>query len=204
MISYSKEMGYGFDRAVDLLLNLLADLPDDFVDQLHDIERENTMSTELKIKITSLAAEAAIIRRHERRIAKARARRGLSKGTDPTWSSIQSHRRGVVRREARHSLLAQAFLRDRQYHCVEGFCWTEPDLRKVEDMAKRFAPGMDDFAQRWSVWVANAKAHLKAAAAVRRDHAGIQHAIRRARVPLTAEQRAARKAMWQRDNALTY
>ena len=199
MTSYRDEMREGIRQ----FLNMLADLPDDFVDQIHDIEREKTMSTQLKIKIMSLSAEAVIIRRHERKLAKVLARKGKAKGTDATWSSIQSHRRHEVRWEQRHSLLAYAFLRGKSYADVEKFCWADPDLKKVEEMAKRFAPGMEDFAQRWGAWEQDAKAHLKTLSGWRgkRDRrAGEIHLRRLSRVPLTAEQRAARKARWVDDS----
>lgn len=181
--------------ALDVLA-LLEVLPDDAIIRSEDIERGKTMSTQLKIKILSLAAEAAIIRRQERKIAKAMAHKGRPKGLHPTWNSIQSHRRGVVRREQRHSLLAYAFLKGQQYHLVEAFCWTSPDLKKVEEMARRFEPEMEDFAQRWSAWEQNAKAQLKAAAEVRQISAKARHANRMARVPATPEQRAERKRSW--------
>lgn len=187
------------DSLIQSFINLLAALPDDFVDQFADIEREKTMSTELKIKIASLAAEAAIIRRHERRIAKARARRGLSKGTDPTWSSIQSHRRHEVRWEARHALLAQAFLKGRSLADIEPFSWHSPRLSKVMEIAARFAPGMDDFGQRWTAWQADAKKHLAILGGwkgERDKRAGEICQKRLARVPLTDEQRAARARDW--------
>ena len=190
------------DSLIQSFINLLAALPDDFVDQFADIEREKTMSTQLKIKIASLAAEAAIIRRHERRIAKARARRGLPKGTDATWSSLQSHRRHEVRWEARHALLAQAFLKGRSYDDIELFSWHDPDLKKVGEMAKRFAPGVEDLAQRWSAWEADAKTHLKMLGGWRgmRDmKAGMIRQKRLARVPLTDAQRAARRVAWVRN-----
>lgn len=56
----------------------------------------------------------------------------------PMWASLNGHRRGVVRREARHSLLAYGFLRGRAYRAVENKCHEGPDWSKVEDIAVRF------------------------------------------------------------------
>lgn len=177
----------------------IAARPDDFVTSFDFIEREKTMSTQLKIKILSLSAEAVIIRRQEHKLAKVLARKGKAKGTDATWWDIQSHRRLVVRDEQRHSLLAYAFLRGKSYESIEPFSWDSPRLKKVEEMAKRFAPEMEDFAQRWSAWEQAAKAHLKTLEGwrgLRDKRAGEIHQKRLARVPLTDAQRAERKRDW--------
>ena len=58
----------------------IAARPDDFVTSFDFIEREKTMSTQLKIKILSLSAEAVIIRRQEHKLAKVLARKGKAKG----------------------------------------------------------------------------------------------------------------------------
>lgn len=73
-------------------------------------------SVELKIKRKQLASEARDIRTEER---KAKANRG---GSSSEFRSLQNHRKGPVRREARYSHLAHAFLRDREYRSVERSC----------------------------------------------------------------------------------
>lgn len=71
------------------------------------------MSLELKIKAKSLADEARTIRLEERRLKKAR------QGNSPQFQSIYLHRIGVVRREARATHLARAFLAGTPYRAVE-------------------------------------------------------------------------------------
>lgn len=122
------------------------------------IEPENQAmkNVELKVKVASLAAEAIIIRRLQARIARAASRRGVAKGLSPDWVSLQEHRRGVIRHEARHSHLAYGFLRGTPYAKIEAKCWTKPDWAKVEAMAKRFAKDMDErtLKQRFAEWKA--------------------------------------------------
>lgn len=145
------------------------------------------MKTHLKIKIVTLAAEAKIIRREEKKWRKPSfkqykkdVRAALKAGgwpapvihntsfasTDddmsvfpdfvkdampnpkhynkpstpphPMWHSLNGHRRGVVRSEARHSLLAYGFLRGRPYRVIENKCHEAPDWHRVEDLAVRF------------------------------------------------------------------
>jgi hypothetical protein len=86
------------------------------------------MRTEhLKIKIKTLAAEAAIIRHAERRAP-----------TPERRSSLIEHRRGIVRNEQRHSLLAYGFLRGRPYSAMEKTCHQPPQWGKVKTMIERF------------------------------------------------------------------
>ena len=92
----------------------------------------------LKVKIKSLAAEAKIIRREERLVLE-KIRRGW---TDRVWAfdTLQSHRKGVVRTEARASHLAYAFIRGKAYRTVEATvrAGNEPDWEKVTDLVWRF------------------------------------------------------------------
>jgi len=69
------------------------------------------MSIELKIKIKHLAEEARIIRKEEK---KAKERRDY-----PTLDKLHHHRIFVVRRAARETQLAYAFLRGRDYLTTE-------------------------------------------------------------------------------------
>ena len=68
------------------------------------------MKTHLKMKICSLAAEAQIIRREEKKWPGKHAMR----------QSLRDHRLDVVRKETRCSLLAYGFLRGRLYKQVEN------------------------------------------------------------------------------------
>ena len=98
----------------------------------------------LKIKIKSLAAEAAIIRHAERK-ARRRVDWVKAHGSDNDLfdaryarESLSDHRRGVVRSEARHSLLAYGFLRGRAYSSMETVTHTPPDWARVKDLVGRF------------------------------------------------------------------
>lgn len=100
------------------------------------------MSVFLKVKVKSLAAEARIIRREEHRWP----------GDSPTRASLQGHRRNDVRREARHSYLALAYLRGRAYREVEQTCHRDPDWEAVARMIKKYGPprhntGFDEWKQ---------------------------------------------------------
>lgn len=93
--------------------------------------------TYLKIKIKSLAAEAAIIKLEERRW-KARPRQ-KGEAPHPLYFGLREHRIGVVRRESRAALLAYGFLRGRAYATIEPAGSTPPDWKKVSEIAARFA-----------------------------------------------------------------
>lgn len=101
------------------------------------------MKVYLKVKIKSLAAEAHIIRREEKR-HRGEVRAGL-----------HFHRIGPVRNEARATLLAYGFLRGRPLALIEpkrgkmaGWMW-----EKVEAMVKKYGDGdQRDRMQRFSEW----------------------------------------------------
>ncbi len=84
------------------------------------------MSVFLKVKIKSLASEARIIR-HEERKSRGQLRNDLT-----------AHRKGIVRREARHTLLAYGYLRGRPYRVLEQTCHRQPDWTAVERMVKKY------------------------------------------------------------------
>lgn len=86
----------------------------------------------LKVKVKSLATEAAIIRLEERR----------SKGV--LRNSLCEHRRGIVRHEGRHAQLAYGYLRGRSYEQVEPGCKKPFDVAKVKSMVERFGATWDD------------------------------------------------------------
>jgi len=83
----------------------------------------------LKIKIKSLAAEAVIIRQEER------------KTSGDTRTSLHLHRTFDVRREARASLLAYAFLRSKPLDIVERPKSRKVNWPDVHRIAKRFDNG---------------------------------------------------------------
>lgn len=83
--------------------------------------------TYLKVKIKSLAEEAKIIRKETKRAKSISIKNGLAE-----------HRRGVVRFEARHTLLAYGFLRGLEYHQMEQKASEAPDWAKVKRMIERY------------------------------------------------------------------
>lgn len=99
------------------------------------------MNVYLKVKIKSLAAEAAIIRKEERR------HRG------DTRTGLYLHRVNDVRYEARAALLAYAFLRGRPLARVEAKSHRKAPWPRVEQLVKKY--GTDDMRermQRFSEW----------------------------------------------------
>lgn len=109
--------------------------------------------TFLKIKLKSLAAEARIIKREERR---AKKNRDLA-------DALTYHRRFVVRPEARVTLLAYGFFRGRRYQDVEHS--TRPlDWGKVRAMVKKYsAPvGRPQKLQDLEAWITEADAYRAA------------------------------------------
>lgn len=89
---------------------------------------------QLKVKIKSLAAESKIIRRE------------ISKSKDVgLTASLQGHKMMVVRPEARHSLLAYAFLKGKSYSQVEKSARESPDWVKVVKLVEKFGQCWDWF-----------------------------------------------------------
>lgn len=86
----------------------------------------------LKVKFKSLAAEAIIIRREERKLYDRRPR--------SLWDRLNFHRRYDVRREARAAALAYGFLRGRAYHSIEGKTYCAPDKARVVALVKKYGP----------------------------------------------------------------
>ncbi len=102
----------------------------------------------LRVKVKSLAAEAAIIRQEAART------RGLVR-----WG-LNQHRQTVVRQAARTALLAYGLLRGASYASMEQRCLRRPDLAAVADTARRFGGDRAQIA----AWVAKAEAHLQVVA----------------------------------------
>lgn len=122
----------------------------------------------LRVKIASLAAESRIIRRFESR------RSGLDR------SALIDHRRGPVRKAARHALLALAFLRGIDYARIERRARVAPDLAIVEKEIASFGACWDqanegwtdsearkkEQKERWEAWREAAEQHLGSLVAV--------------------------------------
>jgi len=85
----------------------------------------------LRVKVKSLAAEAKIIRREEKRMRGGALR-----------DELALHRRGVVRSEARHTHLAYGFIRGRTLQQIEGRTeWPAFVSReRVQAMLKKYGP----------------------------------------------------------------
>ncbi len=98
----------------------------------------------LKVKIKSLAAETRIIK------SEMRARKDVG-----TKISLRSHHVNVVRPEARHSQLAYAFLKNKEYYEVERSCVTPPDFAKIWTLVERFG-------ETWDYWTVGSWESLKA------------------------------------------
>jgi hypothetical protein len=92
--------------------------------------------TTLKINVKSLAEEARINRLEAARTADRQ-----------TFFSLVEHRRGPLRKEARYSQLAYAFLRRRPYRRTEAKTrpGNEPCPRRLHKKISRFAAGFELF-----------------------------------------------------------
>ena len=89
-------------------------------------------SIELKVKIKHLAEEARIIRRE--------ANAQYAQGNYQKGNNLTDHRKGVVRREARATLIAYQTLRGIPREVYEPDAKTEPDWKAVERMVKKYGP----------------------------------------------------------------
>lgn len=109
----------------------------------------------LKIKIKSLAAEAAIIRKEE-------ARRP---GGD-TRTFLHEHRVNKVRKECRAASLAYGFLRGRPYKVMEAKCHEAPQWSVVERLILKYGEGDPrELTQRLAQWKDEAVSSATLAAA---------------------------------------
>lgn len=137
------------------------------------------MKAYLKIKITSLAAEATLIRKEERRHnvghrGRVRARRLLAKkpndltatqrrhleralippSTDAlkTFWGLRDHRTGKVREEARAAQIAYGYLNGLAYKQIENKAKTEPDWKRVCQLIEKYGnygPGIGTKVDNW-------------------------------------------------------
>lgn len=109
------------------------------------------MSVELKIKAKSLADEARTIRAEELKLK--------AKGLGPSaeYQSLHLHRTRDVRREARLTHLARAYLRKMPYPCVERSVraqnlLTESDHKRIAAMASKYGETKVEWTEVWG-WV---------------------------------------------------
>ena len=117
------------------------------------------MKAYLKIKIKSLAAEATMIHREERRHnighrGRVRIRRQLARANDLTHAQrARLERRLAKPSESRASHIAYGFLNGLPYNRVEANCKTPPNWSRVEDLVRKY--GEDDvrvWMQRFAEW----------------------------------------------------
>jgi hypothetical protein len=100
------------------------------------------MQVYLKVKVKSLAAEAAIIRLEERKV-KARRAWARAQQKDETeltlrFNGLREHRKRAVRVEARISQLAYGFLRRTPYSRVEHADSQPFDKKRVCGLLTRY------------------------------------------------------------------
>ncbi len=110
-----------------------------------------TRPFQLKIKAMSLGAEAKIIKAEERRLKRIGRMIFLERRL-----SLQSHRRGPVRAEARATHLARTFLSGKPYIAAEQRRWDEPDWDKAKAMAWKYGSPeayRSEFEGLWKTWM---------------------------------------------------
>lgn len=95
------------------------------------------MKTYLKIKISSLAEEAKIIKREERKWNFVTTKDNVA-FTHPLYFGLRDHRINVVRTECRYSHIAYGFLRGRAYKQIENKCHEAPNWERVAEIVRKF------------------------------------------------------------------
>ena len=98
------------------------------------------VSVFLKIKLKSLAAEARIIRRQERKTGGKH---------DHIRESLYLHRLHVVRRASRETHLAYGYLRGRPYRAMERNALRGPDWKSVASMVKKYGEFKEEDFKSW-------------------------------------------------------
>lgn len=83
--------------------------------------------TQLKIKIKSLAEEAKMIKKEEKK-----------KHPSFMLSELNQHRIFVVKKAIRESLIAYGFIRNREYSAIESNPQTPPDWKEVERLVSKY------------------------------------------------------------------
>lgn len=96
----------------------------------------------LKVKVKSLADEAAVIRFEEKKY--------LDRRPGTIWWQLNYHRIVEVRKEARAAHLAYNFLRGTPYRDVEASYHDEPNWERVVQLVKKYgAPGQWTGVEAW-------------------------------------------------------
>lgn len=122
-------------------------LPELIEQSVNDEREEKMQIVELKVKINSLAAEAALIRKQERRALKSARWNNVHRGNDASYyglhARLRAHRVSRVRKAARASQLAFAFLVGRPYRTVERVGSSAPDWKEVAKNIRAFSVDAD-------------------------------------------------------------
>jgi len=95
----------------------------------------NVKLISLKIKLKSLAEEARIIRKEERKL--------VQSGRGPETGYLSSHRKQVVRHAARSTHVAYGYIRGRTYQELEVSAKTEPDWDAIAKMVTKYSHKVD-------------------------------------------------------------
>jgi len=107
---------------------------------------------QLKVKIKSLASEARIIRLEE----------GRARSPELRYS-LTEHRKGIVRYEARHSLLLYGYTHGKEYCQLEKYTKEDPDWKYIKKMSYRFGfvntdeEVLDGWIERGKKWASYAR-----------------------------------------------
>lgn len=103
----------------------------------------------VKIKITSLAAEMALIRKEEHRIKGYRAycmrtANADFERIDAVFWGLRSHRRLDLRPEVRAAQVAYGYLKGKRYHQIEKpLKGNEPNWHRVTKLVMKYGPQSD-------------------------------------------------------------
>jgi len=110
-----------------------------------EIEKVDTMNPiYLKIKAKSLAEEARIIRRIERKLKKRnRYLREKSRETDYLLNSVHEHRVEIIRPVARSTHLARGYIKGTPYKTIENkaYSYHLPNFKEIWKMVKSYGYG---------------------------------------------------------------
>lgn len=86
----------------------------------------------LKVKVKSLAEEARIIRREERRMRGGTLR-----------DELRQHRVGIVRWHARHAHIAYGLIKGRSLEQIERSALVAPDWKEIRRQLAKYGPQRD-------------------------------------------------------------
>lgn len=111
------------------------------------------MSTELKVKLKSLAEEARIIRKEELSIKNG----NFSYKSNMKRESLYLHRTTHIRPIARATYLAYGLLRGLDYHQIERTTKTIPNWGKVRAMVEKYSEAsyLDANLEKLKCWINN-------------------------------------------------